>query len=92
METPQIDDALILGGQISAAIIAISGAVAIIHRIFFKRIGEQLNKINQELHPNGGTSLRDAVNRIENAQKEAKKDSKDLRDKIDDHIEWHLDN
>ncbi len=92
MDTPQIDDVLILGGQISAAIIAISGAVAIIHRVFFKKICSQLERINQELHPNGGSSLRDAVNRIEQAQVEIKADAKDIRAKVDDHIEWHLDN
>lgn len=92
MDTPQIDDVLILGGQISAAIIAISGAVAIIHRVFFKKICNQLEKINQELHPNGGSSLRDAVNRIEKNQEEIKQDAKEIRAKVDDHIEWHLDN
>lgn len=92
MDTPQIDDTIILVGQISAAIIAISGAVAIIHRVFFKKICTQLEKINQELHPNGGSSLRDAVNRIEKSQEEIKEDARDIREKIDDHIQWHLDN
>lgn len=92
METPQIDDVIILGGQISAAIIAISGAVAIIHRVFFKKICNQLEAINKELHPNHGSSLRDVVNRIEEAQKEIKEDAKDIREKVDDHIQWHLDN
>lgn len=91
MDTPQIDDMLILGGQISAAIIAISGALAILHRVFFKKLTDQLNKINQELHPNGGSSLRDAVNRIEKAQEEIKDDAKEIRSRIDDHIQWHLD-
>lgn len=92
METPQVDDLVITLGQISAAIIAISGAIAILHRVFFKKICTQLEKINQELHPNGGSSLRDAVNRIEKTQEEIKADAKDIRDKVDDHIEWHLNN
>lgn len=92
MDTPQIDDVIILGGQISAAIIAISGAAAIFYRVFFKKICSQLEKINQELHPNGGSSLRDAVNRIEKVQEEIKQDAKDIREKVDDHIQWHLDN
>lgn len=92
MDTPQIDDIIILGGQISAAIIAIAGAIAILHRIFFKKLNDKLESIQKELRPNHGTSLRDAVNRIEQAQVEIKADAKEIRAKVDDHIEWHLDN
>lgn len=92
MDTPQIDETIFFLGQIGAAIIAIAGALAIIHRTFFKKICDELSKINQELHPNGGSSLRDAVNRIERSQEEIRHDAKDIRDKIDGHIEWHLDN
>jgi monomeric isocitrate dehydrogenase len=92
MDTPQIDDIIIVSGQISAAIIAIAGAGAIFYRAFFKKICDQLDKINQELHPNGGSSMRDAINRIEKAQEEIKEDSKNIREKVDDHIQWHLDN
>ena len=91
-DTPQIDDLIIMLGQISAALIAISGAGAIAYKLFFKKLADKIEKINQELHPNGGSSLRDAVNRIEETQAQLKEDSKDIRDKIDDHIEWHLDN
>lgn len=92
MDTPQIDDIIIVSGQISAAIIAIAGAGAIFYRAFFKKICDQLDKINQELHPNGGSSMRDAINRIEKAQEEIKDDAKNIREKVDDHIQWHLDN
>ena len=91
MDTPQVDDLIIMLGQISAALIAISGVAAIAYKIFFKKLADKLERINQELHPNGGTSLRDAINRIEKAQEEIKEDSKDIREKIDDHIQWHLD-
>ena len=90
--TPQIDDLIIMLGQISAALIAISGAGAIAYKLFFKKLADKIEKINQELHPNGGSSLRDAVNRIEKAQEEVKKDARDIREKVDDHIQWHLDN
>ena len=92
MDTPQIDDLVIMLGQISAALIAISGVAAIAHKLFFKKLPDKIAKIDQELHPNGGSSLRDAVNRIEETQAQLREDSKDIRDKIDDHIEWHLDN
>ena len=92
MNTPQIDELLIFAGQIAAAIIAISAAIGILHRIFFKKLTDRLDTINKELHPNHGSSLRDAVNRIENNQQELKRDVEAVREKVDDHIVWHLNN
>jgi len=43
------------------------------------------------LHPNSGTSLRDAVDRIADTQDDLKIEVSKLREKIDDHIVWHLD-
>ena len=92
MDTPQVDDLVIMLGQISAALIAISGVGAIAYKLFFKKMADKLERINQELHPNGGSSMRDAINRIEKAQEEIKDDAKNIREKVDDHIQWHLDN
>lgn len=39
--------------------------------------------MQREFKPNGGSSTRDSLNRIET-------DLRDIRGKIDDHIEWHL--
>jgi hypothetical protein len=91
MDTPQIDDILIVAGQISAAIIAISGAIAILYRIFFKKMCDSIEKINKELHPNHGTSLRDAIDRIADTQDDLKLEVGKIREKVDDHIVWHLD-
>ncbi len=41
--------------------------------------------LQREFRPNGGTSTRDSLNRIE-------ADLRDVRSKIDDHVQWHLDN
>ena len=41
--------------------------------------------LQREFKPNGGTSTRDSLNRIE-------VDLRELRKRIDDHVEWHLDN
>lgn len=41
--------------------------------------------LQREFKPNGGTSTRDSLNRIE-------ADLRDVRGKIDDHVQWHLDN
>ena len=40
--------------------------------------------MQREFKPNGGSSTRDALNRIE-------RDVRDIRTKVDDHIEWHMD-
>lgn len=40
--------------------------------------------MQREFKPNGGSSTRDALNRIES-------DVRDIRSKVDDHIDWHMD-
>lgn len=92
MNTPQIDDLLIFMGQIAAALIAIFAAAGIFNRYLFGKIRQDITDIKKELHPNGGSSMRDAINRLEDTQIEIKTDLKDVREKIDDHISWHLDN
>lgn len=92
MNTPQIDDLLIFMGQIAAALIAIFAAAGIFNKYLFGKIRQDITDIKKELHPNGGTSMRDAINRLEDTQIEIKTDLKDVREKIDDHISWHLDN
>jgi hypothetical protein len=91
MDTPQIDDVLIFGGQIAIAVTAIIGLLTIIYRFSFKNIKDDIGDIRSQLHPNSGTSMRDAVNRLESGQKEITSELKNLRQKIDDHITWHLD-
>lgn len=92
MNTPQIDDLLIFLGQIAAALIAILAAAGIFNKFLFGKIRQDITDIKKELHPNGGSSMRDAINRLEDTQTEIKVDLKDVREKIDDHIQWHLDN
>ena len=40
--------------------------------------------LQREFKPNGGASTRDSLNRIE-------VDLRELRAKIDNHVQWHLD-
>ena len=40
--------------------------------------------MNREFKPNGGSSTRDSLNRIET-------DVREIRGKLDDHIDWHMD-
>lgn len=92
MNTPQIDDLLIFLGQVAAALVAIIAAAGLFNKYFFVKMRQDITDIKKELHPNGGTSMRDAINRLEDTQTEIKLDIKDVREKIDDHIQWHLDN
>ena len=48
--------------------------------------------LGREMKPNGGSSIRDALNRIEAGQVEIKTDVREVRARIDGHIDWHMDN
>ena len=48
--------------------------------------------LGREMKPNGGSSIRDALNRIEAGQAEIKTDVREVRARIDGHIDWHMDN
>jgi hypothetical protein len=91
MNTPQIDDTLLFIGQVAGALIAISAALAILNKLLFSKIRKELDNIHAEMKPNHGSSMRDAINRIEDNQIQMREDIKDVREKVDDHIVWHLD-
>lgn len=42
-------------------------------------------RLQKEFRPNGGSSTRDTLNEI-------RADVREIRGKLDDHIEWHMDN
>ena len=48
--------------------------------------------LGREMKPNGGSSIRDALNRIEAGQVEIKTDVREVRARIAGHIDWHMDN
>lgn len=64
-------------GVIVSILVAISGGLAWV-------IKAQM-AMQREFKPNGGSSTRDALVRIE-------RDVRDIRHKVDDHIKWHMDN
>ncbi len=43
----------------------------------------QVTSMQKEFKPNGGNSVRDTLNEI-------RTDVREVRGKVDDHIEWHL--
>lgn len=46
-------------------------------------IRTQVNAMRKDLQPNGGSSTKDQLNRIE-------ADVREVRHKVDNHIQWHL--
>ena len=90
MDTPQIDDFLLWTAGIVVAVTAIAGGLAALYRLLTGSLSKRLDSISSQLHRNGGSSLRDAVDRIEEKQAEIQADVRDVRAKIDDHIAWHL--
>lgn len=90
MDTPQIDDFLLWTAGIVIAVTAIAGGLAALYRLLTGSLSKRLDSISSQLHRNGGSSLRDAIDRIEEKQAEIQVDVRDVRAKIDDHIAWHL--
>jgi hypothetical protein len=66
-------------GIIVAAIAVVSAVLGGILWLIRAQVAMQ-----REFKPNGGSSTRDSLNRIE-------EDVRDIRGKIDDHIDWHMD-
>lgn len=71
IDTPEeVLTVLTIGGVVLAAL--------------FFLIDARVSKVSREFKPNGGSSLRDAIDRIERKQDR-------IEAKIDDHVTWHLD-
>ena len=90
MDTPQIDDLLIWLGGVAAALIAIVAAIALGKRYLLGDLLKDIDDVRKELRPNGGGSVRDAIDRIAEKQGEIQHDVRELRQRLDDHITWHL--
>ena len=90
MDTPQIDDFLLWAATIVVAVTAIAGGLVALYRLLTGAINKRLDDISSQLRRNGGSSLRDAVDRIEERTQVLHTDVRDLRERLDDHITWHL--
>jgi uncharacterized membrane protein len=91
METPQVDEFVIWLASIVIAVTAIAGGLVGLHRLLTGSLNKRLDDIGSQLKRNGGSSLRDAVDRIEEKQTVIQRDVRDLRQRLDDHIAYHLD-
>jgi hypothetical protein len=90
VDTPQIDDFLLWAAAVVIAITAIAGGLAALYRLLTASLSKRLDDVSSQLHRNGGSSLRDAVDRIEEKQAEIHTDVREVRERLDDHITWHL--
>ena len=90
MDTPQIDDFLLWAATIVVAVTAIAGGLVALYRLLTGALNKRLDDISSQLRRNGGTSLRDAVDRIEEKQTQIHTDVREVRERLDDHITWHL--
>ena len=90
MDTPQVDDLLIWLGGVAVALTAIVGALALGKRLLLGQVHKDLDDVRKELKPNGGASVRDAIDRIAEKQGEIQRDVREVRQRLDDHITWHL--
>ena len=91
MDTPQVDDFIMWAAALVLAVTAIAGGLMALYRLLTASVNKRLDDIGGQLRRNGGTSLRDAVDRIEDKQTEIQTDVRELRTRVDDHIQWHLD-
>ena len=90
MDTPQIDDLLMWLGGIAAALIAVVAVITLLRKWILGRLIADIESIQKELRPNGGSSVRDAIDRIAEKQTEIQTDVREVRTRVDDHITWHL--
>ena len=90
MDTPQIDDVVIWLGAVAAGFVAIVAAMVILKKWLLSDVSKDIEKVNAQLHRNGGTSLRDAVDRIEERQSLIAVDVRRVTERVDDHIAFHL--
>lgn len=66
-----------------AEIVTILTIAGVAIGVLFFIIDARVSKVNREFKPNGGSSMRDAIDRIERKQDR-------IESKIDDHVTWHL--
>lgn len=90
---------LLMIGSVAAAFTALIALSMAVRKLLTGALQKDIDAIRQELKPNGGSSLRDAVDLVVERQttigreiRDLKTELHELRTKTDDHIVWHLDN
>lgn len=90
MDTPQVDDVVIWFGGVAGALLAIVAVVVLMKKWLLGDLRTDLDDVRGQLRRNGGTSLRDAVDRIEQRQADIAADVRRVTERLDDHITFHL--
>lgn len=90
MDTPQVDDFLMWLGGVAAAVLAIAATMVLIKKWLLSDLHSDLEDMRSQLYKNHGSSLRDAVDRIEEKQSEAAATIARVTERLDDHIVFHL--
>jgi hypothetical protein len=90
MDTPQVDDVLTLLGGMAGAVLAIVAVIVLLKRWLLADLRSDLDDVRGQLRRNGGTSLRDAVDRIEERQTDIASEVRRATERLDDHITYHL--
>jgi hypothetical protein len=72
------------GEIISLVAVSLSIVTALLGGLLWV-VKAQVQAMRKDLQPNGGSSTKDQLNRIES-------DVREVRNKVDDHITWHIDN
>jgi hypothetical protein len=90
VDTPQIDDVVIWFGGVAGALLAIVAVVVLLKKWLLGDLRGDLDDVRGQLRRNGGTSLRDAVDRIEERQTDIASDVRRVTERLDDHITFHL--
>jgi hypothetical protein len=70
------------GEIISLVAVSLSIVTAVLGGLMWV-IKAQVTSMRKDMQPNGGSSTKDQLNRIES-------DVREVRSKVDDHITWHL--
>jgi ElaB/YqjD/DUF883 family membrane-anchored ribosome-binding protein len=90
MDTPQVHDVLALLGGMAGAVLAIVAVIVLLKKWLLGDLRSDIDDVRSQLRRNGGTSLRDAVDRIEERQTDIASEVRRATERLDDHITYHL--
>jgi len=90
VDTPQVDDVVIWFGGVAGALLAIVAVIVLLKKWLLGDLRGDLDDVRGQLRRNGGTSLRDAIDRIEERQTDIASDVRRVTERLDDHITFHL--
>jgi len=71
-------------GEIVALVSVATTVITAVVGVLLWVVKAQVTSMQKEFKPNSGNSVRDTLNEI-------RTDVREVRNKVDDHIEWHLD-